>query len=175
MDNLDDFGVQKVFLEGRPVASGGQMKIRIQEDTPVTISSVEEENTIFLDNFSTDRLELRAPIRDGAIDVLVIRHLDKYSALTESVTEKLKVKGGFVSLEDRPDLNFIAIFNRHKNNENFSVGIIANFHLDEGAVAGTVYHDSHNLALVYTNISDAAAAVDDIKNQRRYRLCQREY
>jgi len=166
VDNLEDFRVQKVFFEGLPVASDGQMEIRIQGDSPIAVSSVEAENTVYLDNFSGDRLGIHAPVEDGEIDVLVIRYLNEQTSLTEAVTEKIKVENGFISLEGRPDLNFIAIFNRHRNNGNFSVGIIANFHLDEGALAGTVCHDSHNLALVYTNIPDAVAAVDEIKRIR---------
>jgi adenine deaminase len=97
------------------------------------------------------------------VDIRVIRHLNEKTALTELAVETVSVTGGYITLEGRPDLNYIAIFNRHKGIENHTVGLVSNFHLHNGAVAGTVSHDSHNLALVYTNLDDAVRAVEEVR------------
>ena len=170
VNNLKDFKVHEVFFEGDLVASSGELLTGVLPAATLRVNSsirdverdVESENTVHLENFSEDKLRIRAPVEEGEVDIRVIRHLSGQTALTEPVVEKVRVKGGFVSLEGRPNLDFIAIFNRHENNPNFSVGLISNFHLPEGAVAGTVCHDSHNLALVYTNTADALRAVEEI-------------
>jgi adenine deaminase len=162
LNNLADFDVQDVFFEGIRIASGGRMLVEISPRKSSRVSTVENENTLYLDNFSEDRLRLPAPIEDGEAEIRVIRHLNERTALTEITVEKVQVRNGYVTLTERPDLNYIAIFNRHQDSSNYSVGIISNFHLIDGAVAGTVSHDSHNLALVYTNTKDAVRAVQEL-------------
>jgi adenine deaminase len=85
------------------------------------------------------------------------------TALTEVAIESVEVRNGRVNLETTPQLNYIAILNRHGRAERRTVALVENFHLAKGAVAGTVCHDSHNLALVYTNTADALRAAAEIK------------
>jgi len=95
--------------------------------------------------------------------VRVINHINLQSSVTEELIKSVSIKNGYISLHDNKDLNYIAIFNRHQFSNNYSTGLIRNFHLNNGALAGTVGHDSHNLAVVYTNIADAEKAVEIIK------------
>ncbi|MBN1832674.1 MAG: hypothetical protein JW896_11245 [Deltaproteobacteria bacterium] len=76
---------------------------------------------------------------------------------------EIGISHGYVTLEDRKDLNFIAVFNRHKVSGNGAVGIVGNFRLSHGAVAGTVSHDCHNLCVVYTNLKDAIRAIEEVR------------
>jgi len=162
VDNLENFDVQQVFFEGMRVAGSGQLHVEIKTAESTRVNTIEIENTVYLENFSEDRLLIPAPIDEGEVDIRVIRHLNEQTALTELTVEKVQVRGGHVSLDGRPDLNYIAIFNRHKGNSNFSVGLVSNFQLPDGALAGTVSHDSHNLALVYANTRDAVRAVNEV-------------
>lgn len=162
IENLEDFNVGEVFFQGVQVASSGKLKAEIKASSTPAVLGVESENTVYLENFSQEKLLIKAPFEKGKIDIRVIRHLNEKTALTELAVETVSVTGGYVTLEGRPDLNYIAIFNRHEGKSNFSVGLVSNFHLNNGAVAGTVSHDSHNLGLVYTNIADAVRAVEEV-------------
>ena len=157
--SLENLLVRKVFFEGNPVAENG---VLCGEIHPVSFD-IEKENTVFLDDFSEENLMIRTPVQNGRVKVRIISHLDLKTSLTEERIESISVEQGFLSLKDHKDLNYIAIFNRHKDHRDFSTGLIRNFHLNEGALAGTVCHDSHNLALVYTNTADAVRAVYEIR------------
>ena len=159
VDNLEDIGVKSVFFEGDLVAENDELLVEIaSKDFPL-----EKMNSVHLDNFTEDMMRIKAPIESGKRKVRVIKYQDLYTLLTDMSVEEVSVKNGYITLEDRKDLNFIAIFNRYKGKDNYSVGIISNFHLKEGALAGTVSHDCHNLTVVYTNTDDGVRVVEEIQ------------
>lgn len=159
VDNLENVNVESVFFEGNLVAEKDRLLVEIGKRS----FPLEQVNSVHLDNFSEDRLRIKAPIEEGKAKVRVIKYQDLHSLLTELAIEEVTVKDGFVSIEDKEDLNYIAIFNRHPGKDNFAVGVVANFHLTDGALAGTVSHDCHNLCVVYRNIDDAVRAVKEIQ------------
>lgn len=56
-------------------------------------------------------------------------------------------------------LNQIAVVERHGRNGNIANGFVKGFGLADGAIASTVCHDHHNVAVVGANPEDMAAAV----------------
>jgi len=157
--DLTEVQVRTVFFEGAPVAREG----RLTAEIPPSFFKEEEENTVYLEDFSGEKLRIRAPLEEGEVKIRVIRHLNLKTSLTDLSVESVSVRDGYISLEGRDDLNFIALFNRHRGRGNHSAGVIRNFHLNAGALAGTVCHDSHNLALVYRDTADAVRAVEEIR------------
>ncbi|MDD4082243.1 MAG: adenine deaminase [Sphaerochaetaceae bacterium] len=151
--------VNEVFFEGILVAKENKMiKNYLKYE-----NQIEKENTVFVDNFDFSNLKIKAPVENGKIKTRVIEYEDFESLLTKEKIVELSVKDGYLSLEDHKELNFIAVINRHPNCDNFFVGVVEKFHLNEGALAGTVSHDSHNLTVVFNNIEDAKTAINEIK------------
>jgi adenine deaminase len=155
----DQVVVDEVFFEGELVAKGNRM---IKEN-PEYKHEVETRNTVFIDHFDYAKLKIKAPVKDGMIKTRVIEYESHQSLFTLEKVMELPVKDGFLSLVDNKELNYIAVINRHKGCNNHYVGVIEKFHLNEGALAGTVSHDSHNLTVVYTNEEDAKTAIEEIK------------
>jgi len=159
IDDLEGINVESVFFEGSLVAENDELLMEIEpKEFPL-----EKINSVYLNDFSVDRLRIRAPIEEGRVKVRVIKYQDSETLVTEAALEEVAVRNGYVTLEDREGLNFIAVFNRHKVSNNCAVGIVGNFCLSHGAVAGTVSHDCHNLCMVYTNLKDAVQAVEEVK------------
>ncbi|MGD1821330.1 MAG: adenine deaminase [Pleomorphochaeta sp.] len=151
--------VNEVFFEGELVAKNNKMvKTYLKFD-----SEIECRNTIFIDNFDFENLRIKAPIKNGMINTRVIEYEDSQSLFTLEKISKLPVKDGYLNLENNKELNYISIINRHKGCDNSYTGVIEKFHLNDGALAGTVSHDSHNLTVVYTNEDDAKIAINEIK------------
>lgn len=73
-------------------------------------------------------------IKDG--ELITFREKMKFSDVFNS---NLTLKKGF---------NKIVVINRYSENSKPVVGIIKDFHLTSGAIAGTIAHDSHNLIAV---------------------------
>jgi adenine deaminase len=67
---------------------------------------------------------------------------------------RLPAKDGVVSLEERDDLAYVCVINRH-GLQYKTIGVMKDFGLKEGALGCTISHDSHNLILVYKNHEDA--------------------
>lgn len=78
--------------------------------------------------------------------------------ITERLEALLPVEDG-VSLPDpAADLVKVAIIERHGVNGNRAIGFVKGFGLQRGAIASTVCHDHHNIAVVGTSDSDMALA-----------------
>ncbi len=159
VDDLEGIHVESVFFEGNLVAENDELLVEIEPKA----FPLEKINSIYLDDFSVDRLRIKAAVEEGRVKVRVIKYQDLETLVTETAFEKVAVRNGYVTLEDRKDLNFIAVFNRHKVSGNCAVGIVGNFCLSHGAIAGTVSHDCHNLCVVYTNLKDAVRAIEEVR------------
>ncbi len=80
--------------------------------------------------------------------------------LTEHIREAVEP-----SAEDRPpdparDLARIAVIERHGRNDNIATGFVRGFTLQRGAIASTVCHDHHNIAVVGVDYDDMAHAAN---------------
>jgi adenine deaminase len=63
-----------------------------------------------------------------------------------------------------PELLKAAVFERHMSSGRVGVGILKGMRLENGAIASTVGHDSHNLIVVGDNDEDMLAAVDVLES-----------
>jgi adenine deaminase len=79
------------------------------------------------------------------------------------ITEHLTFDVAPVDGDKRPDtlrdLVKIAVIERHGVNGNKATGFVKGFGLQRGAIAGTVCHDHHNIAVVGADYADMALAV----------------
>lgn len=82
--------------------------------------------------------------------------------LTEHLTEDIPVIDGDKLPDPSRDLIRITVIERHGKNGNIANGFTRGFGLQSGAIASTVCHDHHNLALVGTNYADMALAAQHI-------------
>lgn len=154
--------VDEVFFEGELVAKNNKM-VKIY---PKFVSEIENINTIYLNNFDYKGLKIKAPIENGMIKTRVIEYETYQSLFTLEKIMELPVKDGFLNLENNKELNYISVINRHKNHDSYFTGVIEKFHLNEGALAGTVSHDSHNLTVVFNNDEDAKIAIKEIEKMK---------
>ena len=167
-EDLSDFKAKAVFFKGKLVAQNGSMI------TPIAQSSlaIESQNSVFIKDFSVEDLSLKAPNSDvSTVKVNVMSYENPLGRVSFLKEFELPVINGKVNISQHPTLNYVAIVNRHENNDNICLGLIENFHINSGAFAGTVGHDSHNLTIVYTNPEDALAAIHEIKKMKGGIVC----
>jgi adenine deaminase len=80
--------------------------------------------------------------------------------ITERVPAILPFANGLRGIDLDRDLIKVAVVARHGVNHNIAVGFVAGFGMKRGAIASSVGHDSHNVAVVGANEADMAAAVN---------------
>ncbi|NIY73885.1 adenine deaminase [Marivivens donghaensis] len=78
--------------------------------------------------------------------------------ITEFLTEDIPSTDGDKKPDTDRDLIRIAVVERHGKNGNIATGFVKGFGLKEGAIASTVCHDHHNIAVVGANYADMAVA-----------------
>jgi adenine deaminase len=85
--------------------------------------------------------------------------------VTRSILEPAPVEDGVLVADPERDLLKIAVLERHLGTGAVGVGLVRGIGLDEGAIAGTVAHDHHNLIVVGADdrsMATAAAAVAEL-------------
>ncbi|MCY4145489.1 MAG: amidohydrolase family protein, partial [Chloroflexi bacterium] len=147
LPDLRDFHAQQVYRGGELVAKDGIMLSQRRQARPLDRpASV---------NIGGASLDFTIPARGETIrvigtvlDQVVTRHLVESARI---------VKGCAVSDVERDILKF-AMIERHRASGKVGLGFIKGFGLQRGAIAGTVAHDHHNLAVIGVDDSSMRAA-----------------
>lgn len=75
-----------------------------------------------------------------------------------------RVDAGCIIADVDRDIAKLAVIERHKGTGNIGIGFVTGFGLRAGAIASTVGHDSHNLAVLGTNDGDMLVAARTLAN-----------
>lgn len=154
-EDLENFRASLVIKDGRIAARDGRVVVPIPNyNMPAAaIQSVRLGVTINEESFI-----LRYPA--GRVPVIGI-------IPGQLVTEKLfmdveRSAAGLIAAAPGPDLNKIAVIERHKKSGRISVGLIRGLGLIRGALASTVAHDSHNIIVAGASEKAMAAGVNEL-------------
>ncbi|MGP9804463.1 adenine deaminase [Paracoccus sp. NSM] len=80
--------------------------------------------------------------------------------ITEHLSIDIPPEDGDKRPDPARDLCRIAVIERHGKNGNIATGFVRGFGLERGAIASTVCHDHHNIAVVGTDYADMALAAN---------------
>ncbi len=78
--------------------------------------------------------------------------------ITEHLREEITPEAGDKRPDPGRDLARIAVIERHGRNGNIATGFVRGFGIKTGAIASTVCHDHHNIAVVGVDYDDMARA-----------------
>lgn len=156
LDDLTDFTVRKVWIEGQLVAEDGRYLPEIER---CDISSV--KGSVVLKDFSKDKFKMN--LKSNRVNVIGIL---PGGVVTEKLTEEVTLdeNGEFV-FEPEKDIVKVAVLERHKGTGNVACGFLKGYGIKEGAVALSVAHDSHNIIVVGVNDEEMAFAVESLVAQ----------
>lgn len=84
--------------------------------------------------------------------------------LTEHLHEEIPIEDGDKRPDPARDLVKIAVVERHGINGNIATGFVRGFGLQRGAIASTVCHDHHNIAVVGADYDDMALAANRLED-----------
>jgi len=154
VDNLKNFTVKKVFIDGRLVAKDGKrlFRIRGEKRTP-------PQGKIRIKDLEPSRLEIQAS--GNKARVRIINVFDGQIITSESARE-LPIIDGIIQPLPEDDILKASVIDRYGHG-NIGNGFVKGFGIQEGALASTVAHDSHNLIVVGTSTDYMMEAVDVLK------------
>ncbi len=137
VEALDELQVDEVFVGGAVVASGGKAQ---DWNLPPLPTPPPPSMQVDWTNVS-----LRVPGRPGR--VRVIEAIPNQIVTRARELEPTLVNGDVQADPDR-DLLKIAVFERHSGSGRVGLGLVTGIGLKEGAIAGTVAHDHHNIVAI---------------------------
>lgn len=146
--NLQDFIIDKTYINGELQAAAGVSKIPHQHHIPINNFKATPKNP---EDFRMKALSKWA---------WVIHALDK-QLVTHGEVLEIQTENGYAVSDPKRDILKIAIINRYENRQ-VSMAFIKNFGLKDGAIASSVAHDSHNIIVTGTDDEKMAKAVNMI-------------
>ncbi len=156
MDDLKDFNVNRVWIEGKLVAEEGKYLPTIDR---YDISSV--KGSVVLKDFSKDKFKMN--LKSNNVNVIGIL---PGGVVTEKLTAEIELDadGEFVFNPEK-DIVKVAVLERHKGTGNVACGFLKGYGIKEGAVALSIAHDSHNIIVVGVNDEEMEFAVNSLVAQ----------
>ncbi|WP_436485137.1 adenine deaminase [Chitinophaga sp. ARDCPP14] len=152
-DDLQNFNILATYINGVKVAENGQTLIPSIPSSPVN-------------NFIADPVtaaDFRMPVNDSnakEVTVKVIGAMDG-QLITNALTAVLPVTNGAIASNTQQDILKLVVVNRYKKAPP-AMAFIHGFGLQEGAIASSVAHDSHNIIAVGTDDESLAAAINTV-------------
>ena len=156
LDDLKDFHVNRVFVEGALVAEEGKYLPEIKK---CDISSV--KGSVIVKDFSKEKFKMN--LKSNKVNVIKILPGGVVTAKDTAEIE-LDANGEFVR-NPEVDLVKVAVVERHQGTGNVACGFLKGYGIKEGAVALSVAHDSHNIIVVGVNDEEMEFAVNSLVEQ----------
>lgn len=155
----EEFRVRKTFVDGRQVA----------EDGRALVESVEARVVNRFDAEPVEPGDLRVVLpdtngSDSPPGLRVIR-AEAGRLVTEEEILEPTVEDGAIVPDPERDLAELTVLDRYRSTEP-ALAFVRGFGLDEGALASSVAHDSHNVVAVGTDRPALAAAANAVIEQR---------
>ena len=156
LDELTDFHVTQVYIEGELVAQDGKYLPDV-----IRCDSSAMESSFHVKDFSKQKLKLN--LKSDFVKVIDIR---PGGIVTGKGTAHVKVgdDGDFV-YDEAVDIVKLAVVERHQNTGNVAVALLRGYGIKSGAVALSIAHDSHNIITAGVSNNDIAFAVETLVAQ----------
>ena len=154
VDDLKNFNVKEVYINGNVVARSGK--------TLFSVNPLELESTFKIDYKKPADFEISSSKKEEKVRVIDVM---EGQLLTEESEAVLSAAGGKIEPDVENDILKIAVLERYGHNK-MANAFVRGFGLKKGAIASSVAHDSHNIITVGTNSPDMADAVNSlVKNK----------
>ncbi len=142
---------EMVYYGGKLAAQNGQM---MQWEQPS--QNTKARGSI---NVRLDKLNFNIPAASGQVRVI---EAIADQLVTNSLVMPALVEDGMAIADPSRDLAKLAVVERHFGTGNVGLGFIKGLGLKQGAIAGTVAHDHHNIVVAGIDDASMALAVKEI-------------
>lgn len=150
LDDLDQVAIRQVIIRGEPL-DNGQLQATLQHRQDLTQPPL--HNTIDRQPVTAADLTLQLN-QDSRYRVIQIVPNELITHQQQAVWQ-----GDHFDL---PDVCRLAVLERYGNNHPPALGLLQGFDLQQGALAASVSHDSHNLVVIGHNPEEMALAINQL-------------
>ncbi len=158
LDDLHEFIVQSVYVNGQLVAQNGKV---LHMPAPYEYPAWTHHSVKLPCNFSSDSLLYSAPFEEGSVTVRAIGLVDGISAHdgTKQLRVELPVRNGLILPDIPGDVLKLVAIERFGMSGAIGKGFIKGLGFVRGAIAGTIAHDYHCIIAAGANDNDIAFSI----------------
>lgn len=136
LNDLKNFKVEKVFIDGELVAKDGECLFK----TKPKITG----NTVKAEVLKEDKIKVNVKGKEALVNVIGVV---EDQIITKHLVEKIDIKNGEIKPDASKDFLKIVVVERYGYG-NICVGFIKGFGLKNCAIASSIAHDSHNIIAI---------------------------
>jgi adenine deaminase len=159
-EGLSGMSIGKILIDGKVVADKGELVVKINQfKYPPWMT-----NRVHIrQHFSIEDLHVRT--KQSPLAKVRIAQAWHEETSIERI-QMLPVKDGSVQPDVKKDIVKIVVMERHGINGKIGIGFINGTGLEQGAIATTLSHDSHNLTAIGLNDVDIFFAINELVKMR---------
>jgi adenine deaminase len=165
VEDLENFRVSRVFIEGKEAAAGGKYLLPVNRCNDASVRS-----SFHVKDFSAEKLALRL----AGDEVYVIDIRPGTVVTGKGKAKVMRDASGCFVRDPRQDVVKMAVVERHQNTGNVALGLLRGYGIRQGAVALSIAHDSHNIIAVGVDDGEIAFAVEKLLEQNGGAVMVRE-
>jgi len=154
-DNFENMQVDMVFKYGEMAVRAGKPLFGSE------VFKLQFKNTMHARNLRAKDLKLRARSLRARVIMVVPNQL-----YTIGQIMAVAVENGRLVSDIGQDILKMVVVDRHKHSRRMGIGLVKGFGFQDGAIASTIAHDSHNIIAVGVSDEDIAAAVNEVIRHR---------
>lgn len=154
-DDLNDIRPTRVYWQGKPVAKDGTISENALAAAADPDDAISRDTVHIAPGFNSASLHITA--KPGMQQIRVIQ-ADPHQLITGELHTQPRIREGQYVADPSRDLLKLAVIARHGTSANIGLGFVTGFGFKDGALASTVGHDAHNLAVVGMNDEDMTIA-----------------
>jgi len=152
-DDLDDLRPSSVYFRGALIACDGLM---VEMELPGLPEDLVGRGSVKLPaGFMSESLQI--PVKTASKLIRVIE-ASSDQLVTGELHIEPRIENDCYVADPSRDLLKLAVIARHGTSDGIGLGFVTGFGFKNGALASTVGHDAHNLAVVGTNDADMVIA-----------------
>jgi adenine deaminase len=157
-DDLQNPTPKQTWYHGKLVAENGKTVVNIPQPTDWSAA----KNSVHLpSSLAPKSFEVT-----GTGNSIRVIGLIKDQLFTEEIHVVPKMVGEHIVACPNNDILKIAVIERHHNTGNIGLGFVKGFAFSGGAIASTVGHDAHNIAVVGDNDNDMYLAAEALQKSQ---------
>ncbi len=154
-DDLADIRPTNVYWQGDLVAQNGVISEGTLDQAPKPDDSFSRGSVKISSGFTSSSLQILAKENTKLIRVI---EADPHQLITGERHMEPTILDDFYIADPSQDMLKLAVIARHGTSNGIGLGFVTGFGMTNGALASTVGHDAHNLAIVGTNDADMVIA-----------------
>lgn len=157
--DIESVNIKSVYFEGQCVSKDGKLVSMLSVDS----SGNDLRDTIHVSVFDEEKFKIFSKKKKEIINVV---EFESYSSSITNLKQiEFPIQNKQVDISSQKDCMYVAVINRYKK-DTYTIGVVKNFGINHGAIASTVGHDSHNIAIVYDNSKNALFALQQLIKQK---------